>query len=656
MQHTHGNRRFYSHTLIASVLCLLPLTVFALTDPNNPTPPIVDISPPTNITGFATPVAFNAVQPIRIVDVSTEIGAASPAVIVVTDEINAAFPTFNFSPSGSLGPLQPGTYTITWTATDLGFNSLALTQTVNIRPSVSLEVDQTVGEGGTAIVTAHLSGKAPSYPVTIPYTVGGTAGGGDHGAGAGGNFVFAADETEASISFSITDDGPGDAGETVIITLGALPGEVFAGPKLTNTVTIGETNVAPLARPHATQAGKVTRVITSGDGTVTICAMPDCGNAYDANGDTITYDWSASDNALAPTSGTVSNTFTFDPQGLSAGFYTVRLTVSDASSTSSYDLLLRLFRTAPSLSSTADSDNDSTTDSVEGIQDNDNDGIPNYLDAIEANITWIQGYEPYVFKPNLINGATLFVDSIKLNWAVDSTASNLILYPLMITTEPGHEIHLGPTAFTAARSYARISTASAETLRGVTLPTGIVSSDGQVIDIEITNLNAAGDSALIVVPQIAPIPASLAGALPLFKLFSSVKTWETFSADANNEIKTATSKDGDGYCPALNPANYPNTLAAGEECLLIKIEDGGPNDYDGAVNGAIRLMGGVFITSASTPLIQSSGSGVFSGGASASTETLGKSNLGTGGGGGSLGLLSLLGLLLTSLLYRQGSR
>jgi len=96
-----------------------------------------------------------------ILELEDEIGSTVKAEIVVTDEIDGNFPQYTFMPSGSLGPLMPGRHTIDWTATDLGFNSRTETQTLNVRPSISLALDQRVGEGGTAIVTAHLSGKAP---------------------------------------------------------------------------------------------------------------------------------------------------------------------------------------------------------------------------------------------------------------------------------------------------------------------------------------------------------------------------------------------------------------------------------------------------------------------------------------------------------------
>lgn len=654
--------------ITASLLSPLPLSA-AISDPSNPAPPVIDTEPPS-IGAIASPLPTDASQPIVTPDLGT-----IAASIIVTDKIEAADPTptsFTFSPTGSIGPLPPAQHTITWTATDQGLNSsISVPQTITVRPSVNLEVDQVVSEGSIAIVTAHLSGSAATttFPVSIPYdTIGGTATGGgtDYDIidiNNNSKFDFTGlDDTSDSISFIIKDDGTGDPNETITVNLvAAIPSApYFDGHNTSQTITIKDKGVVdhiPLARLYASQGGKTTRIITSDAGKVSICAMPDCGHAYDAGGGIPLYDWSASDNALIPITGTTGKTFEFEAQELNPGFYTIRLTVSDtAGNTSSHDLLLRLFEEEPTLSSTADSDNDNNNvadDVSEGIQDDDNDGIPNYLDALENNPSLMQAYEPYLFDSNLKQEDSYTIDNIELSWKLSSSASNLIIYPLLIATSPGLHINIGPTAFAAGKAYARLETSAAESLRGTEIGGNHVSSDGQVIDIEITHLNSAGDTALVVLPQAAPIPSSQAGTSPDFIVFKSTKTWSTFSSDTNNEIKTKKDKLGNSYCPGLDDtASYIDSLATGDDCLLIKVEDGGPNDYDGVANGTIRFMGSVFITSASVVDNNQAEGGIFTGDTDAVLEGQNKLDLGTGSGGGSLGFISLFGLLLTSLQRR----
>ncbi len=656
-QQANSSKPFISAIMAGLLVCSLHATaIAALNDPDNPTSPVVDTTPPSAIS-INKPIGFDpnrydkddgANRPIVSPDFKTQIAET----VEVADEN-----TITFSPTGNVGPLLPGTHIINWTATDLGFNSRTAEQTLEVLPALNLGLDQVVAEGGTAVVTAYLSGTAPdaSYPITVPYTVSGTASIADHSA-VDSSFVFNAGVTQTSFSFPINIDGISDAGETVVITLGAIPANAaFAGHKTTHTITITETNQAPLAQLFAMQASEQTRVISTDAGTVTLSA-----EAYDANGDTILYDWSASDNALVPTSGTNGSSFTFEAQDLNPGFYTIRLSVSDAGGLSStYDLLLVLPQSQPQLTDSRDSDDDNTDDLSEGIYDNDNDGIPNYLDALSTP-TLIQAFEPYVFDASLKQSDTLVTDNIELKWEITTTASNLIVYPLLISTEPGLHINLGPTTFASANNYARISSSTAEQLRGIPLSDNIVSTDGQVLDIEITHLPQAGSNARIIIPQAAPLPASQNGTTPEFVIFSSQDSWDTFSTDSNNHIATDVKDDGDmiveeedSYCSGFDEvASYTSTLGTGDECLLITIQDGGPNDYDGVANGNIRLMGGVFITSASGSTSSQTNGETFSGNNDTSTETLNRLDLGTGSGGGSLGLTSLL-CLMTLLLFRR---
>ena len=655
----------------ASLLCPLSLSA-ALTDPSNPAYPILDTLAPIitavgtdlSIPVDATPTAPN-VTPIVTPRLDTDAAVTGIVAngIVVTDKVVATDTetTFTFRPTGKIGPLGPGEHTITWTATDLGLNSTSADQTITVLPSINLSLDQEVGEGGMATVTAHLNGKAPSYPVTVPYiVVAGTADAADHNA-INGNFVFATDEIAASISFSIVDDGLGDAGQTFNIDLGGLPAtQVFPGHKTSHQITITETNLAPLAHLHAKQNNQISRIITTDTGKVTVCAMPDCGDAYDANGDTLRYDWSASDNALIPITGTTGNRFEFEAQELNPGFYNIRLTVSDtAGKTSAHDLLLKLLETETVLT-TIDSDDDKRNDISEGFYDDDNDGIPNFLDAIENNPSLIQAYEPYLFDPNLKQNDSYTINSITLSWTLLSGASSLTAYPLLIATNPGLHINIGPTAFAAGKSYARLATSTAEKLRRVKLVDGLVSSDdGQVVDIEISRLNTAGDSAYVIIPLVAPVPISKTGTSPVFMIYTKFNSWDAFSNINGDQINTD-KKRTDAYCPDFeNIANPPalpaappypatSTLAAGTECLLVRIQDGGPNDYDGIANGTIRLMGAVFVAGNN----QTEGE-VFTGNIDATQEGLNKLDIGTGNGGGSLDIMSLFSLLLTVLIHRR---
>jgi hypothetical protein len=73
------------------------------------------------------------------------------------------------------GPYAPGTYTITWSATDAAGNLGLDTQTVTVRPQVTTVPKLRTAEGKTVILDVVLNGAAPAYPVEVPVTLGGTA-------------------------------------------------------------------------------------------------------------------------------------------------------------------------------------------------------------------------------------------------------------------------------------------------------------------------------------------------------------------------------------------------------------------------------------------------------------------------------------------------
>jgi len=479
-------------------------------------------------------------------------------------------------------------------------------------PTASFTLDQVIGEGGSFNLVVELSSAAASYPVTIPFTVSGTATNpNDHDASAG-NIVINAG-LSGSASFNVTADGSGESDETVIFTMGALLNAVV-GTRNTHTVTITEANLKPRASLISSQSVQTTRLLITTDGNVTITAT-----VNDANpSDTHSYDWSASNNNLVDIPETPTDdaaTLVFDPAALAADFYAVRLTITDDGApilNTQVELLLEVTTTAPMLSAINDSDGDGVVDAAESFDDSDSDGIPDYLDAATAATNKLQ------IQPGISDS-------------------------YMMQTEAGLILRLGETAFVAGADSAQVSIddiaayGGGEGQPGSASATDSVPNTGGYFDFEIAGLPQSGQSARIVIPQLAPLPANA-----VYRKYDPTTGWRDFVIDASNALSSAAGVPG--KCPLPGRGEYKAGLLAGHYCVQLTIEDGGPNDMDGLANHLIQDPGQFGkIVSAVTDISNSNSS------ENTSTST------GTGTGGGVLGILATL-LLVTLLLLPTKSR
>ena len=111
---------------------------------------------------------------------------------------------------------------------------------------------------------------------------------------------------------------------------------------------------------------------------------------------------------------------------------------------------------------------------------------------------------------------------------------------------------------------------------------------GGLYDFEITNLPEAGTTVRVVIPQASPI-----GSSPEYRKFLPDTGWSTFMENENNTLASAPGNNND--CPPPGDDAYQPGLTPGHLCIELGIEDGGPNDADGAVgpNGIVKDPGGV---------------------------------------------------------------
>jgi len=117
---------------------------------------------------------------------------------------------------------------------------------------------------------------------------------------------------------------------------------------------------------------------------------------------------------------------------------------------------------------------------------------------------------------------------------------------------------------------------------------------GGLVDFEISGAQV-GASYNIVLPLSAAVPEDAI----LRKFIDANVGWQAFVENATNAISSATAASGS--CPEAGSASYTAGLAVGSTCVQLMIEDGGPNDADGAADGTVTDPSGIAIPAIGTP-------------------------------------------------------
>ncbi len=433
----------------------------------------------------------------------------------------------------------PGEHIVYWQATDADGNTATKAQKVSVNPLISLSKDQLVTEGSEVVVDVILNGPAPVYPVSVPYSVSGSAGANDHTLVSGVAEISSG--TSTSIRFTVLDDAVADSPEDIVITLDS---SVNRGSKRSSRILVSEANIAPVVALEVEQNGLSRLTISEGDGVVTVTATVTDANPQDQ----VTGSWNVGrlDNVTSD-----QTQLSFDPAEQGPGLYLVSYTATDngtpnLSATSRVFIVIR--PNLPTLG-TGDTDSDLIPDDQEGFADSDGDGIPDYQDAInECNV-----------MPTELLGQTDFVAE----------------------GEPGVCLRLGTVAAETDAGGLQIEKNAVET-------DNVAVNIGGIFDFIAYGLPEQGQSYSLVIPQRLPVPANA-----VYRKFNDVTGWVDFVSNANNSVSS--SQGERGFCPPPGDAVWTSGLTEGHWCVQVRVQDGGPNDADGIANGAIVDPGGVAV-------------------------------------------------------------
>ncbi len=368
-----------------------------------------------------------------------DIGAA-----LATDSLNGPL---DVTPSRTSGAFRPGRHTIAWYAVDSLGNSDTAVQTVDVIPQINITSGQSAEEGQLVSVTVSLNGDPVRYPVTVDYTVSGTAQSSDHSLSSG---TLSLSSLEQELEFTVFADDVTEGIETIEISL-SNPRNAVVGSGSTHVLNIIEANVAPIVSLEVLQDGIPGLIVNRVDGLVVVDT-----EVVDPNIDeSFTYDWSGSDNVLVSQVGTVQNRYIFDPAPLAVGIYKLQVEVTDSREAMvTQKVVIQVTETF--------------------VADADSNGIDDSIDQAEV---------PFVLQ-------TSPDDSF-------------------IETEPGLSIQLGETAIYAGATGGEIDLDELESLGDEGSPIAEETDfvfDGGLFDFVVSGLTEVGQSIAIVVPQQIAIP------------------------------------------------------------------------------------------------------------------------------------------------------
>jgi len=292
----------------------------------------------------------------------------------------------------------------------------------------------------------------------------------------------------------------------------------------------GSLNVAPTLILSASQAGVTTKRFIKDQGNIEISVLTN-----DLEGDSVILDWSGSDSGLVDLDGDLNDaSMTVDPSLLDVGVYTVKVGAVQAGSLALPTVSELSFKLAESGALELDADLDGVADSLE-----------------------------------------LGLSSNELAFSTSDTA---------LVTQSGTKAVLGDLSFDEGIESLVVDYEVFD--RWQDSGVSNFASIDKVINFSIEGLGIRGAQALAVVKLDAP----LASDKTLYKFRNG--NWLGFGFNGGDNYYSSVA-DAQGNCPVLDETLYTEGLLQGNDCILLKITDGGVNDFDGVANGIIKDPAGL---------------------------------------------------------------
>ncbi|MDI1302234.1 MAG: putative Ig domain-containing protein [bacterium] len=484
--------------------------------------------------------------------VTTATGYYTPVTLTASATGPAGALTLSHDPGS---PFRPGQHTVTWStpwvSADMVAHVATTTQTVIVRPLVTMGGSEVAGPGQLVSVPVRLNGLSPTYPVTVNFSVSGVTAT-DYTVPSTA-VVFNNGETLKYIPVTLANTGVAADKTMLLALLPGLTGSAALGSSTTHRILITHFAAAPVVVSlQVSQNSEIRQVVYRQDGAISVNAW-----VSDPNGTTpVCSGWNTG--ALTPVTVSGCQVVISDPSGLAAGVYALAVTVSDGSRQITRDITLSLLDGSAPVLTAADTDGDGVPDSTEGNVDSNGNGLLDYLEAFG-------GESP---------------ESILLRMGSGSTRL------LMAVADSG--LHMSAGRFAIAAQSAQTPQAGIQIFETQVAigSTVIVDADdaaiGAIYDFEVSGLSALNGTAHVVLPLPVALPAGAQ-----WRELSAANRWIGFAFTGGDDIRSA--QRVNGQCPAPQDAAYLPGLIAGNDCIQLTITDGGANDADGQVNGVVRV-------------------------------------------------------------------